>query len=81
MAPIKSAGFAKRPDFLHFIRCEEVDVYPNSFGNTGIVLVLVHPVRCAGKADVGDFLEADLLACFFLKAVVKFHRIFVNLAN
>ena len=77
----QTLGVAKRPDIAHLVGGQEIDIDPDGAGDTGILPVFVHPVGCLRQPDVADIAEADIHAGLFLKLLIEFHRIFVNLPD
>ena len=72
---------AERPDLLHLLRRQHVDVDADRARDAGIVHELVPAVLGAGEADVGADGEADVLAGLRLQRLVEGDRVFVDLAD
>src|SRR5205807_269772 len=74
-------GYAERPDVLDLRRGKYVDLDADRLGDASVVHELVPAVFGAGKADVGDDAEADMLAGLVFELLVESDRVFVDLAD
>jgi hypothetical protein len=72
---------AERPDLLHLLRRQELDLDPYGRGDAGILVILVHPVAVHGETDVGHFGEADALSGLLFQRLVERHRMLMDLAD
>ena len=79
--PDKAVRIAERPDLLHLLRGEKIDLYPDGAGDTGILPIFVHPLLRLCQPDIRHIAETDIHAGFFLQFLVELHRIFVNLPD
>ena len=77
----QAIGLAERPDLLDLLRGEDVDLDADRLGNPGVVHELIPAVLGAGEADVGDLLEAHMLAGLGLEGIIELDRVLVDLAH
>ena len=76
-----SVDVAERPDLLDLLRGQELDLDADRGGDSGVIVIFVHPVAGAREADVGDLAQADVEAGLFLERPIEADRIFVDLPD
>ena len=66
---------------LTSLRRQELHLDADRRGDSGVIMIFVHPVAGAREADVGDLAQADVEAGLFLERLVERDRIFVDLPD
>ena len=58
---------SERPDVLHLIGGEKIDVDANRPRNASIIMVFIHAVLRCRQPDIGDLRKPSVKACFLLQ--------------
>ncbi len=77
----QTLDFTKRPELLHLARRDHLERHADRVRRAAILVVLVHAVPRAGEPEIAGHVEANRLASLLLEALVKIHRVLVNLPD
>ena len=65
--------FTERPNFFELYGCQQIHFDADGFSNARIIHKLIPAILGARETNVGDFLEANILARFNFQFLIEFH--------